>query len=152
MKRGRALLSIRSPLNNARMKRKAGEWEIQRYATCGHVIGGFTKLLKHAETTLLNEGVDLACWLSFSDNCISDGSLYLYCGFSVDHIMRPDYKYAGSVTGWKRVPKERFQKKAFRENPDLVWNDVWTESEAARANGLVRIYDAGKVCWMKPVV
>lgn len=147
----RALLSLRSPRSSARMKRAEGVWEIQRYATCGIVPGGFTKLLKHAEQTLKKEGVQLEQWISFAANDISDGGLYELAGFVADGELRPDYKYVGAFTGWNRSPKEGFQKRRFRDDPALSWKEGWTEHEAALANGLFRIYDAGKTRWVKHV-
>lgn len=147
----RAVLLVRSPKLNARMKRKDGEWEIQRYATFGVVSGGFTKLLKNAEKYILNLGLKLTKWISFAACDVSNGNLYENSGFIIDSILRPDYKYVGDFTHWKRVPKERFQKKIFIENPKLLWEDGWTESIAAKQNKLYKIYDAGKIRYVKDV-
>lgn len=147
----RALLGLRSPKRNARMNRSAGEWEIQRYATCGIIPGGFTRLLRYAERVLRAEGVELTRWVSFSADDISDGGLYRAAGFTADRALPPDYRYAGNLTGWRRVPKERFQRRRFRDDPTLVWDESWTEREAAVANGLVRVYDAGKTRWVRDV-
>lgn len=146
-----ALMSVRSPKANARVKRSEGEWEIQRYATRGHVVGGFTKLMRHAEQAILAMGEHLVRWVSFSDRCVSDGGMYSACGFSCVKVGAPDYRYIGNLTKWRRMPKERFQRKTFRENPDLRWDDAWTETEAAHQNGLWRIWDAGKVKWVRDV-
>lgn len=148
----RALLSLRSPKNCSRMYRDDGEWEIQRYATKGHIPGGFTKLLKAAEKLLLSKGYDLTKWVSFSSNDVSDGSLYRQSGFVIDNILKPDYKIVGDYTKWKRVPKEQFQKKRFRSDDSLLWDENWTEREALAANKLYRIFDAGKIKWIKYVI
>ena len=134
------------------MYRDDGEWEIQRYATKGHVPGGFTKLLKAAEKLLLLKGYDLTKWVSFSSNDVSDGSLYRQSGFVIDNILKPDYKIVGDYTKWKRVPKEQFQKKRFRSDDSLLWDESWTEREALAANKLYRIFDAGKIKWIKYVI
>lgn len=147
----RAAIALRSPRNNARMKRKAGQWEIQRYATQGNIVGGFSKLLKFAEKQMQNEGIELNQWISFSDNDISDGNLYKRNGFTLDEEIKPNYKYIGPYTKWKRAPKEAFQKKKFRTSPDLLWDDSWTEREAAEQNELYRVYDSGKKRWVKSV-
>ena len=147
----RAVLLVRSSKLNARMKRKDGEWEIQRYATFGVVSGGFTKLLKNAEKYILNLGLKLTKWISFAACDVSNGNLYENSGFVIDSILRPDYKYVGDFTHWKRVPRERFQKKIFIENPKLLWEDGWTESIAAKQNKLYKIYDAGKIRYVKDV-
>lgn len=147
----RAILSVRSPRNNARMNRKHGEWEIQRYATLGVIPGGFSKLLRHAEQSLRAEGTLLTQWVSFSAQDISDGGMYEANGFVAEALLPADYKYVGNHTQWRRSPKEAFQKKRFRDDPDLLWQEGWTEREAAAANGLYRIYDSGKTRWVKPV-
>lgn len=147
----RALLSVRSPSSNARMKRGPGDWEVQRYATCGVVPGGFTRLLKYAEKTLLESGRPLTQWISFSARDISDGGLYEMAGFQAQAHLAPDYRYVGNATNWVRRPKEKFQRKNFRENPDLLWDENWTERQAAAENKLYRVYDSGKTRWAKPV-
>lgn len=145
----RAVLSARSPRSNARMKRASGEWEIQRYATCGVVPGGFTKLMRFAEKDIVARGHELTRWISFSANDISDGSMYGACGFAFDREMPPSYFYVGNRNRWVREPKEKYQRKRFRSDPGLKWDESWTEHEAALANGLYRIYDAGKIRWVK---
>ena len=147
----RALLSVRSPRNNARMYRKEGTWEIQRYATLGNVPGGFTKLLKYAEHTLNEHSTALKHWISFSAADVSDGGLYKAAGFTAEQQLAPDYRYVGGATGWRRTPKESFQRKRFRGDPALLWDESWTEHEAALKNELYRIYDAGKTRWVKDV-
>lgn len=147
----RALLSVRSPRENARMRRSEGEWEVQRYATRGQVVGGFSRLLVHAQRVLCERGCVVSRWVSFSSNDVSDGTMYERCGFSLDGELAPDYRYAGRLTGWQRKPKESFQKKDFRRRPDLVWEEGWTEHTAAIENGLVRCFDSGKRRWVRDV-
>lgn len=147
-----AVMSVRSPRNNARMHRGVGEWEIQRYATVGHVVGGFSKMLAHAERTLLGEGVDLRRWISFSDNDVSSGVMYGQTGFISDMEIAPNYQYAGPKTDYVRRPKEGFQKRKFREREDLLFEEGMTEHELAQLNGLFRCWDSGKLRWVKSVV
>ncbi len=144
----RAVLCLRSSAACARMHRESGTWEIQRYATLGRVPGGFSRLLTHAERELGNA---LSRWVSFAAADISDGGLYRACGFSVDHTLPPDYKYVGNPNKWVREPKERYQKARIRAKPGFVFEEGWTEHEAMLANGMYRIYDAGKTCWAKDV-
>lgn len=147
----RAMLSLRSPRNNARMNRSSGVWEIQRYATLGIVPGGFTKLLSAAEKTLRAEGTELAQWVSFSSRDVSDGGMYFAAGFTAEAAIPVDYKYVGNSTGWRRAPKEAYQRKRFRDDTALLWDESWTERQAAQANGLHRVYDSGKTRWIKKV-
>lgn len=151
----RAVLSVRDAKGNARCRREAGTWDVQRYATCGIVRGGFSKLLSHVERIIASDpegrGWSISRWLSFADRGVSDGGLYKRCGFHVDAVLKPDYRYVGDVTGWRRTPKERFQKKRFRDDLRLSYEEGWTESQAAEANGLWRIWDAGKLRMAKDV-
>jgi len=147
----RALMAIRSPRSNARMKREPGQWEIQRYASLGTIPGGFTRLLAHAERTLLSEGADLTQWVTFAAADVSDGGLYAAAGFVKDRDLAPNYHYVGAKTGLRRKPKESFQRAKFRSNPALVWDESWTEKQAAKANGLWRVWDAGKSRYVRPV-
>lgn len=143
----RALLELRSPNSNARTRRGAGEWEIRRYATLGTVPGGFTKLLRHAERTFGEEGVELTSWMSFSADDVSDGGLYRSTGFIADKQLPPDYMYVGPKTNEVRTSKESFQRRRFRTDPALRWDESWTEAQAAQENSLRRIWDCGKTRW-----
>lgn len=117
---------------------------IVRYATSATVVGGFTKILKYAE-----KNVPVSSFITFSDNCISDGGLYENNGFIADKEIRPDYRY---VVGLTRAHKFGYRLKRFRNDPDLLWEDGLTERELAKLNNLPRIWDAGKTRWRKNIV
>jgi hypothetical protein len=121
-------------------------WNIQRYATLGTIVGGFTRLLSHAETLL-----PVTTWTSWIDNDISDGGMYQAAGFTVDKTQGPSYSYVGKKTKDKRVHCSTYTKQRFIDDPDLVYEPGQTEHEAALANRLYRIYDAGKTRWIKHV-
>lgn len=122
-------------------KEDEGTLNIIRYATSKKVVGGFTKLLKNAEILYKPN-----YFITFSDNCISDGSLYLANGFVVDKEIAPDYRY---VVNNIRQHKSEYRLKRFRDDPSLVWQDNLTEKELADLNNLPRIWDAGKIRWGK---
>ena len=145
----RSALGLRSPRHSARARRKEGWWEIQRYATRGLVPGGFTRLLAHAGQLLRAEGEALAAWVSLSADESSDGELYAAAGFEHAGQVAPNYWYTGGRLRHARQPKEAFQKRRFATDPALVWQEGWTEREAATANGLHRVWDAGKTRWVK---
>ena len=147
-----AVMCLRSPKNSARMHRKQGVWEIVRYATDANIPGGFSKLLKYAESVLLSEDVCLTEWLSFSSNDVSVGNMYAKNGFVLDKELKPDYKVVGQLNRWIREPKEAYQKKRFRSDDKLKYDPSWTESECFEHNDLYRIYDSGKRRWVKQVV
>ena len=121
---------------------------ISRYATSKKVPGGFSKLVAYAEKQIPN----LEGFVSFSDNGVSDGGLYANNGFILDAELKPDYKYLVSADGKKnRYHKFNYRLKRFREDPNLLFEEGRTEAELAAMNGLVRIWDAGKVRWVLPV-
>ena len=119
--------------------RSSGEWEMVRYATDRNVQGGFSKLLNHFKKTQTWESL-----FSFSDNCVSDGSLYANNGWVFDGNLEPDYKYVVSNV---RQHKFGYRLKRFKNDPDLLWEDGLTEKQLAELNGLHRIWDSGKKRW-----
>lgn len=116
---------------------------IIRYATSATIPGGFTKLLTHAERTYTPDQ-----FLTFSDNCVSDGGLYERNGFVADKTLPPDYMYARRG---QREHKFGYRLKRFRNDPELLWEEGLTEAQLAILNGLERVWDAGKTRWMKTV-
>ena len=142
----RALLGIGRKNHGSRVSLPAGTWDIQRYATLGVIVGGFTKLLAHAETL-----VPVDTWTSWSDDDISDGGMYQAAGFVVDKRQAPSYSYVGRKTKWERVHRSTYTKQRFINDPDLTYQSGQTEHESALANKLYRIYDAGKTRWVKTV-
>lgn len=147
----RAVLGLRSARHNARSRRKPGQWEIQRYATYGTVPGGFTKLLAYAQHDLEHRGTPVQQWVTLSHDESSTGALYAAAGFTVDGAVPASYWYAGGNHRALRVNKESYQLKRFASDPELIYQQGWTEREAATANGLYRIWDCGKTRWIKDV-
>lgn len=142
----RALLGIGRKNHGSRVSLPDGTWDIQRYATLGVIVGGFTKLLAHAEAL-----VPVDTWTSWSDNDISDGRMYQAADFVVDKQQAPSYSYVGRKTKWERVHRSTYTKQRFINDPDLTYQSGQTEHEAALTNKLYRIYDAGKTRWVKIV-
>lgn len=142
----RALLGIGRKNHGSRVSLPDGTWDIQRYATLGVIVGGFTKLLAYAETL-----IPVDTWTSWSDDDISDGGMYQAAGFVVDKRQAPSYSYVGRKTKWERVHRSTYTKQRFINDPDLTYQSGQTEHEAALTNKLYRIYDAGKTRWVKTV-
>lgn len=123
--------------------KKRGEdiLELVRYSTSCIVPGGFTKILKFVDRSLVFDRV-----VTFSDNCISDGALYLNHGFVSDGEILPDYRY---VVNNKREHKFGYRLKRFKNDSALIWKDGATEKELAELNKIFRIWDAGKVRYIR---
>lgn len=128
-----AVMTLRKAANNT--------LNIVRYATSRNVAGGFTRLLNHAELAF-----SPARFVTSSDNCVSDGSLYASNGFIADKELAPDYRY---VVKGERKQKSDYRVKRFREDPFLQWKDGLTEKELADLNSIPRIWDAGGIRWVK---
>lgn len=122
------------------MRKRDDDYELVRYATSAIVRGGHTKLLSEFKKVRNPRRI-----YTFSDNAVSDGSLYESCGFVKDKDLPPDYCY---VVGGKRVHKFNYRKARFRKDPDLLYVEGKTERELALLNNLPRIWDAGKTRWV----
>ena len=110
---------------------------LNRFATSKRVVGGFTKCLsffiRNNEVSEIN---------TFADLCVSDGSLYRNNGWKEDKLLRPDYMY---LKGNKREHKFNHRISRFPDRQDLASEARLTETRLARLNGLLSIYDAGKI-------
>lgn len=116
---------------------------LKRYCTSCSVRGGFSKIISYIEKKVKPTGI-----YTFSDNCISDGSLYKNNGFVAVGSVTPDYKY---LVGGTRKHKFNYRKDRFKTDPTLEYEEGLTESELAELNNLTRVYDAGKIKWYKDV-
>lgn len=115
---------------------------IKRYASCCNVRGGFSKLVASIKEVF----EDCDSVYTFSDNTISFGDLYKNNGFESKQFLPPDYKY---VVAGRRVHKFNYRKERFKSDPNLYYEEGLTEEELAEENGLIRVYDAGKIKWYK---
>lgn len=120
---------------------KAGELRLERYATAAHVLGGQSKLIRHAERTIPG-------WtrlVTFADHEVSDGSLYERTGWVKDGELAPDYKYR---VGARREHKFSYRLARFRSDPALKFEEGLSERQLAQLNGLDRIWDSGKTRYL----
>lgn len=124
-------------------KKYSSELRLERYCTSKIVIGGLGKLLKSAKQWAIEN--DCTKIITFSDNEISDGSLYEKLGFVQDKILAPDYKYVYKNT---RIHKFNFRLKRFKNDPELEYDPSMTERELALLNDIPRVWDCGKIKWV----
>lgn len=118
------------------------EYTLTRFATSCHVPGAFSKLLKAFEREYNSPRI-----VSFADLRWSRGDMYYINGFTLDCTIRPDYYY----TKGRQI--DRFHKFGFRhklmKSKLEVYDSSLSEEENMTANGFYRIWDCGKLKFVK---
>ena len=125
----------------ATFKRNGATYTLSRYATSISVVGGHSKLIKAFENT--HPGGRL---ITFADITFGVGDLYTTTGWSKDKVIPPDYYY---IVDGRRVHKFNYRLTRFKEDPDLEYVAGKSEREMAALNNLPRIWDAGKIRFVK---
>jgi len=135
------LISFMS-FNKFEGRKKLGEreWNLSRFCNILNtsVIGGASKLFNY-----FIEKYKPIKVISYADYDWSDGNLYTILGFSKVKDVKPDYKYI--INGVRRH-KQNFKK----SNLDL--DDLITEVAYMKSNGIVRIWDCGKIKFEKNIL
>ena len=117
------------------------DWELARFCSSVRVVGGAGKILNYFQNLVPSA----KRVVSFSDVRLFGGGMYAQLGFTLDSELPPDYRY---VVGRNRKHKQGFQKSKLAQMfPDADMTK--TEREIAEANGIYRIYDSGKLRWVK---
>lgn len=117
---------------------------IHRFCTSKIVQGGFSKLIN--KIIKIHESLEEIT--TFSDNSKSNGSLYENNNFIIDKQLNPDYSY---VKNSSRIHKFNYRKKKFKNDPNLIYKDNISEYELAKLNNLYRIWDCGKIKWIRKI-
>lgn len=117
---------------------------VERYATSCVVAGGLAAL----EVALARQLPDVAFLEVSVDIAAGDSSEFKSAEWLPGGITIADYVY---VVGGSRVARPEFSLERFRTDPDLIFVEGATERALADLNSLRRIWDAGKVRWVKPV-
>lgn len=120
---------------------------LDRYCTSIHIIvtNGLEEMLKLAQTKAQSV-YNCTQIVTFSDNCTSTGVEYKDLGLVKDKNVQPDYFHL--VKG-ARANKSNYRKKRFKNDPDLKFKEGLSESELAKLNKIHKIWDCGKVRWIK---
>jgi hypothetical protein len=122
---------LRTFTNN---KPEPGSWEMLRYATCTHVQGGASKLLKSFERMH-----DPKRLISFADARWSQGHMYHKLGFELLHTSDPGYWYTRDyLTREHRA--NHTKKRLVSQGHDASL----TEWEIQQQRGYDRIWDCGQ--------
>ena len=123
------------------LKQQKDSLILERYATSCRVVGGQSKLLSYVDRE-----VPYTQMVTFADLTISNGSLYERTGWELDKRLKPDYKY---IVGKNRVHKFNFRLKNFKDRNDLQYREGLSERELSQLNGLLRVYDCGKLRYVR---
>ena len=144
-----AVMSFSKPRDRNKIAvpdRKPESFELVRYATSMHVIGGASKLLSHFIKTYSPSTV-----YSYSDNNISTGNMYKQLEFEVKEQYKSAYSYYKPDTN-RLMPARDFTKSKLaaylHSGKILSFDPVLTEKENMKMNGYRRIYDSGKITWV----
>lgn len=123
----------------------AGLLELNRYATASDifVVGGFEKLFSHIQALYQTNG-----WVSYADLMVSQGALYNHTGWTLVGNVPVDYHYVykGSL-----YHKFNFRISRFKSDPNLLYKEGYSERALAELNNIPRIYDCGKLKFIKSV-
>lgn len=123
---------------------KSGDnYNLVRFATSETVVGGFSKLINYFE-----KNYEYEMLVTFADLGFSDGALYEKNGFVLDKVMAPDYSYI-MRNMVQRFHKFGFRRERFEKDPLLLFDESLSERQLAEVNGLERIYDCGKLRFVK---
>lgn len=116
---------------------KNKQFELTRYSTRYHVIGGFNKLLNHFKINYdWNEIV------TFADLRWHLGNVYKISGFIEDKILDTDYSY---IINNKRIHKFNFRKDQIKNKFPELYNENLSEAKNMENIGILKIYDCGKI-------
>jgi hypothetical protein len=111
--------------------------DISRYATSVAVVGGFSKLLKFI--TRNNDWIkhiESYCSLDYGN-----GGLYEACGFTLEHITKPNYRYEknNTIISRERAMKSKLPSLLQEFNPEI------SEVINMKNHGFRRIFDSGSM-------
>lgn len=110
---------------------------LNRFATSCRVVGGFSKLLHHFTSNYKWDNI-----ISFADMRWSAGNLYEAAGWQLDSVLPPDYSY--SINGIDRIHKFNFRRKYLNKKLP-IFDESLSEKQNCDANGILRIWDCGKL-------
>ena len=122
-------------------KKNKNAFELVRFANklYMNVVGGASKLLNYFINTYNPKSI-----YTFSNNDYSYGDLYKKLNFYKHNKIKPDYSY---IINGKRKHKFNFRKKNLKKMGFDIDNK--TEHEICLEHNIFRIYDSGKIKWIK---
>ena len=121
---------------------KEGYFELARYSTAARVVGGASKLFKHATISLQATKV-----ISYSDNRLFSGGMYEKLKFAKVHVTPPSYSYC-APNQTERLHKSHFRHSKLAAKLGNSYNPELTEKANCEAAGYYQVYDCGLTKWV----
>ena len=118
-------------------------WELVRYTLKSglRVQGGLTRIMSHfKQITPLCTKI-----ISFADRRWSTGKLYAACGFKLEKVVPPDYRYFKNHTDFPRIHKFTMRIHPMARRFNLPITSEWDMAQKA---GFDRIWDCGLEKWV----
>lgn len=112
--------------------KRGNQWELIRYCTSKHVLGGLGKLMK---------AWGESCY-TFCDISRFNGNSYVKAGFVRTSTLRPDYRY---LVNGERQHKFLWRKERIKIKLPDVYDPNLTEKQMMETAQIPRIWDCGKV-------
>lgn len=125
-------------------------WELSRFATANHVIGGFSKLLN----AILNEHNEIEKIITYADLRWSseESNVYIKNNFVLEHISKPNYWYFNKdFNNLKREHRYSFRKQKLKEKFSDLYDDNLTEFQIMDKTQYRRIWDCGNLVYIKNI-
>lgn len=112
------------------------EWELSRFATSNHIVGGASKLISHFKKQFKPEMI-----YSYSDNRWTsfDSNVYIQLGFTKKNISEPGYWYTKDFK--TRIHRYNLRKQKLEKMGVNITNK--TELEITKELGYFRVWDCG---------
>lgn len=134
-----AVMSFSKPRFNFKF-----EIELVRFACLlNHtIVGGFSRLLNHAQKT-----IGFKTLISYSDNTYSDGNVYKANGFECFRKNGPGYWYVDPSLK-NRYPRTMFTKDQIKKKFGITTTDL-TESEIMKILKFRKLWHCGTIAWTK---
>ena len=119
---------------------KEGSYEIYRLASSAdtEVCGGFSKMMAYFEKKYTPKEI-----ITYGDLCYTWGNVYKKCGFIEERLSSPCYSWA---VGRRRYHRSNFMKSKLKECRE---DGSLTEDNVMRSRGAYKIWDAGKIRFVK---
>ena len=112
------------------------DWELIRYATSKHVIGGAGKLLAYFRRTYVGSII------TYADRRFSKGNMYENIGFKLINITKPNYWW---IKDNKVLSRYQTQKSRLTKLLGDKYDPNKTEMENMNNAGFNKIYDCGNL-------